>query len=244
MTATDTRASTPRHPDLHRVGVDDLVRGATWRPPLSPCDPMPRAADPPNPRSWAYDPLRHGPGWGHLVRRFCSSLRPGGPSEASTQWAHSVLSVPERGLFDQMPGYDRRHGIGVGRLAGKVSGSHVVARAGMLHDIGKLDCGLAPVGRAAATLFKRALPVTADRMSRRWYRRVLATSDGRLRPTGWGERFASYWMHPWCGRLMLERAGADPAVAAWAEQHHHLYVVEDLALTWDDATLLWELDGD
>ena len=37
---------------------------------------------------------------------------------------------------------------------------------------------------------------------------------------------------------------ADPTVAAWAEQHHHLYIVEDLAFDWHSATLLWELDSD
>lgn len=230
--------------DVRRVGVDDLLAGAAWHPPFGPCEPLPRTYDPPSPRSWAYDLRHHGPGWGHLARRFLWSLRPGGPSEASSQWAHSVLSAPERILFDEMPGYDRRHGIGVGRLAGKVSGDHLVARAGLLHDVGKIDCRLGPFGRAAATLFKRVLPVTADRLSRRWLARVRETRDGRLGPKTVLERFAAYWMHPWTGRLMLERAGAHPSVSAWAEQHHHLYVVEELVFDWDRATLLWELDSD
>lgn len=247
MTATAPRSTAGRGDsisDLRRIGVDELLAGAPWRPPFPPCEPLPRAYDPPSPRSWAYDPLRNGPGWGHLIRRFFSSLRPGGPSEASAQWAHSVLSAPERILFDEMAGYDRRHAIGVGRLAGKVSGDHLVARAALLHDVGKLDCRLGPVGRAGATLFKRVLPVTADRLARQWYARVLAAAGGRLRPSRVIERFAAYWMHPWTGRLMLERTGADPTVAAWAEQHHHLYIVEDLAFDWHSATLLWELDSD
>lgn len=241
---TTTSLTTAPVPDLRQVGVEDLVAGAPWHPPFRPCEPLPRAYDPPSPRSWAYDPLRHGARWGHLVRRFLWSLRPGGPAEASTQWAHSVLSASERTLFDAMPAYDRRHAIGVGRLAAKVTGDHIVARAGMLHDVGKIECRLGPCGRAAATLFRRALPVTADRLSRSWFGRVKATTDGRLRPRTVLERFSAYWMHPWTGRMMLERCGAHPAVSAWAEQHHHLYIVEDLAFDWDRATLLWELDSD
>lgn len=243
-TSLDAARETSGIPDLRRIGVNELLAGAPWRPPFAPCDPLPRADDPPSPRSWTYDPMRNGPGWGHLTRRFLWSLRPGGPSEPSLQWAHSVLTAPERVLFDQMPGYDRRHAIGIGRLAAKVSGDHVVARAGILHDVGKIECRLGPFGRAAATLFRRALPVSADRLSRSWYAKVAATPDGRLRPRTWLERFAAYWMHPWTGRLILERAGVDEAVAAWAEQHHHLYVVEDLVFDWDSATLLWELDRD
>lgn len=240
----ETGEGIPGVPDLRRVGVDELLAGAPWRPPFGPCEPLPRAYDPPSPRSWAYDPLRNGPGWGHLTRRFLWSLRPGGPSEASLQWAHSVLNAAERALFDEMPGFDRRHAIGIGRLAGKVSGDQVVARAGILHDVGKIDCRLGPFGRSAATLFRRILPVSADRLSRLWYARVAASPDGRLRPRTVLERFSAYWMHPWTGRLMLERAGTDPAVAAWAEHHHHLYVVEDLVFDWNRATLLWELDSD
>jgi len=234
----------PYRDEFERVGVAELVAGASWRPYREARPALPRAYDPPSPRSWAFDPHEIRATYRHLSKRFFWSLRPGRPSEASMAWAESVLTDVERRFLHEMSPADQRHGIGVGRLAARVSGESVVGRAGLLHDVGKIDCRLGPLGRAVATYLRRCLPATADHLSRQWLQRVRQAPDARLKPRTWRERFAAYWMHPWTGRLMLERAGVDPKVAAWAEHHHHCYIGEDLLFDWADATLLWELDGD
>lgn len=208
----------------------------------APPPPSPRPYDPPTPRAWSYraprTPMRH------LAGRFFVSLRPGGPSPASTAWAAQMLTDAEFVVFSELPGFDRRHAIGVAKAAHAVTEDALVARAALLHDVGKVDCGLGPVGRAVATLYARAASTAADLAVRDWIGRAHAAAGHRLRPRTWRERFASYLAHPWVGRALLEDLGSDPAVSAWAEQHHHMFVPDDLCFGWHDACVLWLADND
>lgn len=180
----------------------------------------------------------------HLAGRFFLSLRPGGPSAASTAWAAQMLTDDEFPVFAELPGFDRRHAIGVAKAAHAVTDDALVARAALLHDIGKVDCRLGPVGRAFATLWARAAPTAADLVVRDRIRRSADADGHRLRAHGVRDRFASYLAHPWIGRAMLEDVGSDPAVAAWAEHHHHMFVPDGLRFDWHDACVLWLADND
>lgn len=204
--------------------------------------PLRRPEDPPRPRSWRVRAARTP--YEHLADRFFLSLRSGAPAQERLAWARGALTDTEWSLFARLPDFDQRHAVGVGRFVSERTGDPVAVRAALLHDVGKLDCSLGPVGRAAATLVRRLLPATAEHWSRGLWEQVRADPAGRVRPRRWRDRFAVYWLHPWIGRRVLTAAGAEPAVAAWAEHHQHLYVPDDLAFPWETAVVLWEADND
>ncbi len=180
----------------------------------------------------------------HLAGRFFVSVRSGGPSPDRLAWARTVLTEGEWALFSRLADFDQRHAAGVGALVAERTDDPLAVRAALLHDVGKMDCRLGPVGRAVATLVRRFLPVTAEHWSRGVWEQVRADPCGRVRPRGLRERFALYWLHPWTGRRMLAAVGSQAPVAAWAEHHQHLYVPDDLAFEWETAVVLWEADND
>jgi hypothetical protein len=200
-----------------------------------------RATDPPNPRSWNY--RKQPVPFKHLVVRFIRSIRPGDPSARSSVWAQALLSPEEWSLFSEQAGFDRRHAIGVARVVLELTDNPLAARAALLHDIGKVDCRLGPVGRSAATLWRMLFPHLSERWSRAWWVES-SEGPGRRTPRRVAERFACYWMHPWAGSDMLAQVGAHPDVAAWAIAHHHWFIAEDLPFAWEEALALWYADGD
>jgi hypothetical protein len=145
----------------------------------------------------------------HLVRRFFGSLRPGGPAPDDETWARAHLLPGEVDLWRRMSGPDRRHAVDVARrmmAAGPAPVDRAVVAAALLHDVGKIEAGLGPFGRSAATV-----------VSAVWgHDRVAAWSN---RP-GWRGRFGRYVLHPDLGGLLLAGAGSDPLTMAWATEHH------------------------
>ncbi|MSW21590.1 MAG: hypothetical protein F2873_11915 [Actinobacteria bacterium] len=91
----------------------------------------------------------------HLVRRFwwAVTAHPLGP--AASAFVSSNLLPAERELFEQMSASDQRHHVQVARrFVNGFSGAaprEWVAGA-LLHDIGKLTCGLGTFRRVIATL--------------------------------------------------------------------------------------------
>lgn len=138
----------------------------------------------------------------HLVRRFLGMLDPRGPSAADEAWVRSVLGAGEHALWERMGGPDRRHAAGVAREVERRLGAAAtppVLAAALLHDVGKIEAGLGPVGRAAATVAGVVAPHRA------------AAGGGRV---------ACYLTHDRRGAALLEAAGADPLTVAWAREHH------------------------
>jgi putative nucleotidyltransferase with HDIG domain len=90
----------------------------------------------------------------HLARRFLTSLSRAEPSAADTAWACAQLLPAEAALWQRLSVQDRRHSLLVARrfvaLAGEPGREEVAAA--LLHDIGKLDCGLGTIGRVVATI--------------------------------------------------------------------------------------------
>jgi hypothetical protein len=140
----------------------------------------------------------------HLVRRFVGSLNPSGPPAADDGWARAHLLPGEVDLWSQMSGPDRRHAVTVARRVN--STDRAVVAAALLHDVGKIEAGLGPFGRSAATVAAAVLG----------HERVAAWSN---RP-GWRGRFGRYVLHPDLGGLLLAGAGSDPLTMAWATEHH------------------------
>jgi putative nucleotidyltransferase with HDIG domain len=135
----------------------------------------------------------------HLVRRFVWSLNAGPPPPEDDAWARAQLAPGEADLWDRMPAVDRRHSIAVARQTQATLGAGAatppVMAAALLHDVGKCDAHLGTFGRSAATLVKP----------------LVKHNPGRL------GRYARYQE---VGARMLEAAGSDPLVVAWAREHH------------------------
>ncbi len=136
----------------------------------------------------------------HLTTRFFGSLWPGGPSAADDAWARHHLITGEVTLWRRMPGFDRRHAVGVARRVGKALGDDAmrpVIAAALLHDVGKVESHFGV------------------------WRRVLATVwigvRGRDRVRG---AFVVYRDHPSIGADLLRDAGSDGLTIAWTSEHH------------------------
>jgi HD domain len=132
----------------------------------------------------------------HLAKRFFGSLSRREPDAVAHEWAVSHLNVGEQALWRRMSAADRRHAIGVAERVSDLLGDEAtrpVLAAALLHDVGKVDAVLGPVGRALATVIDRR--------------------------TGTG-RFARYRRHDQIGATMLERAESDPLTIAWTREHH------------------------
>ena len=136
----------------------------------------------------------------HLAKRFFTSLWPGGPTAVDEAWATHYLGAGETMLWRRMPGFDRRHAVGVARRVCALLGDEAtrpVLAAALLHDVGKIESGFGVFRRVAATVW------TGVR--------------GRERVTG---RTAVYVDHPALGAALLRDASADPLTIAWAAEHH------------------------
>ena len=106
----------------------------------------------------------------HLIRRFCGSLWPGGPSATDDAWAREQLSADEQRLWRRMSGTDRRHAVRVAREAQRTLGDRAtpdVLAAALLHDVGKTVAGLGTYGRVVATV---SVAVAGEDTARLWAR--------------------------------------------------------------------------
>lgn len=120
----------------------------------------------------------------HLARRFATSLSRREPPSAETVWGVGHLLPAEAELWQRMAVQDRRHSLLVARRFAERLPDHSRAElaAALLHDVGKVDCGLGT------------------------WRRVLATLVGPRTPA-----FRRYHDHERLGAELLATAGSDAA---------------------------------
>jgi hypothetical protein len=145
----------------------------------------------------------------HLASRFCGSLRPGGPGAAKCGWVSEVLTEPELTLWNRMNGPDRRHSVRVAAAVERQLGADTpreVLAAALLHDVGKIHCGLRTFGRVVATLTIRIVGATEVR------------SWSQL--GGIHRKIALYQDHPRIGGDDLALAGSHDLTIAWTREHH------------------------
>lgn len=90
----------------------------------------------------------------HLARRFATSLSRREPPLAETTWGIGHLLPAEAELWQRMAVQDRRHSLLVARRFAERQPDHSRAElaAAVLHDIGKVDCGLGTWRRVLATV--------------------------------------------------------------------------------------------
>jgi len=120
----------------------------------------------------------------HLAARFFTSLSPKPPKPAEEAWAQAQLAGGELGLWCQMSNQDRRHSAKVARrfLEARPDATRAEMAGALLHDVGKIECGLGTWGRVLASVF-----------------------GGRT------ERFRLYHDHEAVGARLAEAVGSDPA---------------------------------
>lgn len=119
----------------------------------------------------------------HLAARFVTSLPPTPPSVDDEVWVDRHLLAGERALWVRLPNQDRRHSAAVGRrfAARRPAATRAEIAGAILHDVGKIECGLGTFGRVLATLVG---PRTAA--------------------------FRAYHDHEEIGAEMARRAGSEP----------------------------------
>lgn len=147
----------------------------------------------------------------HLTRRFFASVFARSPSPEEVAWVANVLERGELEVWRHQPRYDRRHSLGVARRVDETLGPESEPRwlaAALMHDVGKVRCGLGIMGRVAATL---VMGVVGRARVRSW--------SGRAGLRG---RFGRYADHGAIGGAMIRAAGGRDEVARWAEVHHRL----------------------
>ena len=120
----------------------------------------------------------------HLAARFFASLSSAPAEPADVEWARSQLLPGEWELWRQMSNQDQRHTVIVARrfLSVRPESTRADVAGALLHDVGKIECGLGTWGRVAATVVGRR-----------------------------GRRFTLYHDHERIGAELAEAAGSDPA---------------------------------
>lgn len=135
-------------------------------------------------------------GWSHLAGRFFEFMRVRGLSPREQSEVAALLRRDERGLFWRQGAADQRHALTSARAALEAApGRRDLARAALLHDLGKQVSGLGLLGRSlASVLAKLRLPV--------------------------GGRFRLYLDHGAIGGDLLEGLRAERLVVVFARHHH------------------------
>lgn len=134
----------------------------------------------------------------HLVVRFFRSLPATPPDPVDEVWADEHLTDGERSLWVRLSNQDRRHSIAVARrfVEQRPGASRAEIAGALLHDVGKIECGLGTFGRVAATLL-----------------------GPRTR------RFRIYHDHEAIGAGLVAAAGGDPVTVALVAERGPAYPI-------------------
>ncbi len=90
----------------------------------------------------------------HLAARFFTSLSPRPPADDDVAWARQHLLPAEADLWLAQSNQDQRHSAAVARrfAAARPTATREEIAGALLHDVGKIECGLGTFGRVAATI--------------------------------------------------------------------------------------------
>lgn len=132
----------------------------------------------------------------HLAPRFVTSLSGRPPEVAEEVWAETHLLPGEVALWRRMSNQDRRHSAKVGRrfAEARPDATRAEIAGALLHDVGKVECGLGTFGRVVAS-------VVGPRT----------------------ERFRTYHDHERIGAELAAAAGSDPATVELIDERGPAY---------------------
>jgi hypothetical protein len=114
----------------------------------------------------------------HLTARFVTSLPPTPPSVDDEVWVDEHLLPGERALWIQLSNQDRRHSAAVARrfVRQRPAATRAEIAGAILHDVGKIECGLGTFGQGGGHARRSAEPgrspriTTTRRSGPRWRR--------------------------------------------------------------------------
>ena len=134
--------------------------------------------------------------WRHLATRLLSVVSSTGLKPGEVDEIRGWLSAFESDSFLAQPSYDQRHGLEAARhVARQHPLRRDLVRTALLHDVGKRQAGLGPIGRSLASA----------------YTKLGGISKGKWR---------SYLEHGHAGAIELDILGAEPMVVDFARHHH------------------------
>lgn len=142
-------------------------------------------------------------GLGHLMRRFLGAIVSRYPSPPDQLFVAGLLGEEEAGLFWRQETPDLAHAVVVARrLLAAHPGRSDLARAALLHDVGKIRARLGTLGRSVASVLEAAHLPLAGRMS-------------------------TYANHGEAGARMLEDIGLE-GIAVYFARHHRTGPPDDV----------------
>lgn len=164
---------------------------------------------------------------GHLVGRFFGSVAAKPLDAGDEAWVRLTLTDDELPVWERLGRADRAESVAVARAVVRELGPDADPRwvaAALLHDVGKPDARLGPVGRAAATMI------------------AAVVSHGRART--WSSSVGAYVNHDERGANRLAGAGARPEAVAWARAHHQPDLWPGTGIPPEICALLARADGE
>jgi putative nucleotidyltransferase with HDIG domain len=164
---------------------------------------------------------------GHLARRFFGSWRVAPLDDAERELVHGSLNPGELKCWERLGPADRQESVATARAARHELGPDPDARwvaAALVHDVGKAETDLGPVGRSVAT--------------------VVAAIAGPRRVRTWNGRIGRYLNHDELGAARLRAAGARPEAAAWAAAHHRRALWPGTGIPPEICEILARADGE
>lgn len=147
-----------------------------------------------------------------LGGRAIAALFPRRGDPADREWARSLLTPAEFGLWTRQSDYDRHHAIQVARRVERrleptaYAGDAKWPAVALMHDVGKIESNLSLSERAIATLASKILGVST---ARHWAQSA----------RGFRRRIGLYLIHGELGAAMIRAAGGREETAVWSEVH-------------------------
>ncbi|MEE8497211.1 MAG: HDIG domain-containing metalloprotein [Acidimicrobiia bacterium] len=145
----------------------------------------------------------------HLTRRFFGSLAARRPTSTEQSFVAGLLTDSEAEVFWSQPVPDLDHAVRSAQSVATAAPGRVdLARAALLHDVGKRLSGTGTVGRSMATVLSAARLPTPGRMG-------------------------SYLDHARLGAEELESLGCEDLVVQFARHHHGIRPTHIAAGDWE-----------
>lgn len=125
------------------------------------------------------------------------------------------LSIPERALFEQLPRDEQKHSIIVARKMITVAhgtrlDERLLAKIGLLHDVGKSAVRLGLFDRSLMVVLKKTIRPTYD---------LIALRGKEIGASGFERKFHVHKEHASIGAELLRRAGTEASVVLAIEGH-------------------------
>ena len=138
-------------------------------------------------------------------------------TKADKAFAQSYLNIEEMALFNQLPGFEKKHAVVVARKMLEAAKQHrelderKLVKLGLLHDIGKIVEKNSVLTKATLVILRFFLPGLYDHLADR------GETDPRLR------RYYIHKHHGAVGAQLLEKIGESSDILAMIAKHDPRY---------------------